>query len=62
MERTNHSWRKMVDERELDELSPEVLAAIMAAVLCVEDVSHGTTNVRIREVWPQESPWRWVGW
>jgi hypothetical protein len=52
----------MVDERELDELSPEVLAAIMAAVLCVEDVSHGTTNVRIREVWPQESPWRWVGW
>jgi hypothetical protein len=52
----------MVDEQEKDELSPEVLAAIMAALLCMEESSYGSVNLRVREVWPQESAWRWVGW
>ena len=49
----------MVNERDLDELSPAVLAAIMAALLCMEEPA---IHVRVREVWPEESAWRWVGW
>ncbi|SMC01594.1 hypothetical protein SAMN00768000_0014 [Sulfobacillus thermosulfidooxidans DSM 9293] len=44
------------------EVSSEVLAAITAALLCMENIDWDTTRMRIREVWPEESAWRWVGW
>ncbi|MCY0907833.1 MAG: hypothetical protein OWR62_05570 [Sulfobacillus thermotolerans] len=43
---------------------PDDLAAVMMAVaLMMEDEREQTAfTVKVREVWPQPSEWRWVGW
>lgn len=45
-----------------ENLSPDVVAAIMAALLFMDNARVDLKKVRVREVWPRESAWRWIGW
>ncbi|NMP22347.1 hypothetical protein [Sulfobacillus harzensis] len=39
----------------------EEIAAIQAAILMMWDRELPPDTFRVREVWPEPSPWRWAG-
>lgn len=43
-------------------LSEEIIAALMAAVLMADPALGPGVSIKVREVWPAPSEWRWIGW
>jgi hypothetical protein len=39
-----------------------LIAAIVAALLLSEGNAGMFAQIRIREVWPTSTEWRWIGW
>ena len=42
------------------EITDEELAAVTAALWLLADEKTNPLAARVREVWPQASPWRWA--
>ena len=45
----------------MEELTEEELAAVTAVLLMMEEGGAAeTAGLKVREVWPKPSPWRWA--